>query len=596
MKITSKYVLREHLGPLTFALGALTSLLLLNYIARKFGDLVGRGLPWTVIAKFFYLSVPFTIAMTLPMAVLVSVLYAFSRLASENEITAFKASGVSMGRLLGPVLWAATVVAVGMVLFNDQVLSRANHTLSTLQQDIARTTPTFVLKEQVLNEIGSESFLMRAAHIDPARNTMKEVTIYDMTQSAPRTIRADSGALGLMPNGKDLQLTLFTGSIDQLNDGKPDQLQRMFFDTQLVRVRDVVKAFDPTKAGQNDYKSDREMSICELQRAYIRARTEYMQARLDYDIAKADSLKRPHPKGLPKRKVFLGIGRLYCQAIQSLAQLGVRSLQAQQPPAAQPPATQPPATQPARPDTLKPDTTRRDTTRRDTTRRDTTRRDTAVTPAPATPAQTPVPPMTQPPPLPVPTATPIVPAPNAAIPPSTVPPATVPPATVPPSTVPPPPSGAGPSPLAMSSLALARLRLGETLGSMNNYDVEIHKKFALAVACIVFVLLGAPVALRFPRGGVGLVIGVSLFVFAAYYSFLIAGEELASRGMLPPWIAMWAANVLFTLVALPLVLRMGRIGGSNRGGGIGEWLDAVRFRMRRRRRAAASSSSSPARA
>src|SRR5205085_6813334 len=259
------------------------------------GDLVGRGLPWTVIAKFFYLSVPFTIAMTLPMAVLVSVLYAFSRLAAENEITAFKASGVAMGRLMKPVLGGATLLAVVMLLFNDQVLPRANHTLSTLQQDIARTTPTFVLKEQVLNEIGSESFLLRAAHINPEKHALKEVTIYDMTQTSPRTIRADSGELFLMPNQKDLQLSLFSGTVEQLADGKPDQLQRMFFTTQLVRVKDVVKGFDPTKPGQNEYKSDREMSVCELQRAYTRSRTEYLQAKLDFDAALADSLKHPRP-------------------------------------------------------------------------------------------------------------------------------------------------------------------------------------------------------------------------------------------------------------------------------------------------------------
>src|SRR5207302_3600971 len=133
---------------------------------------------------------------------------------------------------------------------------------------------------QVLNEIGSESFLLRAAHIDPMKSTMKEVTIYDMTQTSPRTIRADSGLLGMMPNGKDLQLTLFTGNIDQLNDGKPDQLQRIFFNTQLVRVKDVVKSFDPSKPGQNEYKSDREMSICELQNAYTRSRLEYLRAKL----------------------------------------------------------------------------------------------------------------------------------------------------------------------------------------------------------------------------------------------------------------------------------------------------------------------------
>jgi lipopolysaccharide export system permease protein len=158
----------------------------------------------------------------------------------------------------------------------------------------------------------------------------------------------------------------------------------------------------------------------------------------------------------------------------------------------------------------------------------------------------------------------------------------------------PPPVNAPPSPtvtnpaqsssglFGTTAIDLARLRLVESLGTMNGYDVEIHKKFALAVACVVFVLLGAPIALRFPRGGVGLVIGVSLFVFAAYYSFLIAGEELSNRGMLPPWIAMWAANVLFTAVGLPLALRMGSESGTARGGGFAEVLERIRFWRQRR--------------
>ena len=81
---------------------------------------------------------------------------------------------------------------------------------------------------------------------------------------------------------------------------------------------------------------------------------------------------------------------------------------------------------------------------------------------------------------------------------------------------------------------------------MNRYGVEIQKKFALSAACIVFVLIGAPIALRFPRGGVGLVIGVSLGVFAIYYVGLIAGESLADRAFLTPFWAMWAANVILT--------------------------------------------------
>ena len=72
-------------------------------------------------------------------------------------------------------------------------------------------------------------------------------------------------------------------------------------------------------------------------------------------------------------------------------------------------------------------------------------------------------------------------------------------------------------------------------------------------ACVVFVLIGAPIALRFPRGGVGLVIGVSLVVFAIYYIGLIAGESLADRAFLTPFWAMWAANVILTIVGLVTV-------------------------------------------
>ena len=65
-------------------------------VAKKFGDLVGKGLPPEVITEVLLLYLPFIVALTLPMAVLVAVLYAFSHLAADNEITAMRASGVSV--------------------------------------------------------------------------------------------------------------------------------------------------------------------------------------------------------------------------------------------------------------------------------------------------------------------------------------------------------------------------------------------------------------------------------------------------------------------------------------------------------------------
>src|SRR2546425_2450849 len=75
VRTLSRYLLRQHLAPLGFALAALTALMLLNQIAKQFGSLVGKGLPWGVILEVFVLSIPFIVAVTLPMAVLVAVLH-----------------------------------------------------------------------------------------------------------------------------------------------------------------------------------------------------------------------------------------------------------------------------------------------------------------------------------------------------------------------------------------------------------------------------------------------------------------------------------------------------------------------------------------
>jgi lipopolysaccharide export system permease protein len=83
--------------------------------------------------------------------------------------------------------------------------------------------------------------------------------------------------------------------------------------------------------------------------------------------------------------------------------------------------------------------------------------------------------------------------------------------------------------------------------------------------------------LRFPRGGVGLVIGVSLFIFAVYYVGLIGGEALSDRGIISPFWAMWATNVIMTAVGLFMTLRMGREATTGRGGDFGEMLEAARM-------------------
>ncbi|MFW6200835.1 MAG: LptF/LptG family permease, partial [Gemmatimonadota bacterium] len=102
--------------------------------------------------------------------------------------------------------------------------------------------------------------------------------------------------------------------------------------------------------------------------------------------------------------------------------------------------------------------------------------------------------------------------------------------------------------------------------------VEIHKKFSIAFACLVFVLIGAPIAVRFPRGGVGMTIAVSVSVFAVYWMGLIGGETLADRGYVDPFISMWGTNLIFFGVGTWMSLRMSKWVATSRGGG---WSDLL---------------------
>ena len=531
MKILTKYILREHLGPFTFALAALTSLMLLNFISRQFGELVGKGLPWSVIGEFFLLSIPFTVALTVPMSVLVAVLYAFSRLAAENEVTALKASGVSPWRLVGPAIGGGVVMSILLLAFNDQVLPRANHQLKSLQDDISQTKPTFVLKEQVINPISEGKFYLKAGKIDRAGESgrMKEVVIYDLGDpTRRRTIYADSGRIALASNRKDLDLDLFHGQMQEVATDKPGQLDRLFFDHDRVRFQNVASGdFEKTNS-DSSAKGDREMSVCEMQRRLFQADAMYQQARREYEEAligprAMEEEARATTLPTPQRQEPHGLGWAYCQLIRNV--FGVREARA---------ATLPPRQEgrgPARRGTftpaVPPATGSSAAQRAADTRTAQQKRAAELKAAEIVRGVAP---------------------------------------------------DSDPS-LRMARVAEAKMRLDQQTRYRNRYEIEIHKKFSLAAACLIFVILGAPIAVRFPRGGVGLVLGVSLLVFALYYVGLIGGEALANNGYLPPFWAMWGTNVILTAVGLVLLFRMGREAGSGRGGDWGDRLDAFKARL-----------------
>lgn len=512
VRIINRYVLREHFGPLVFAMSALTSLLLLNYIAKQLPHLVGKGLEWTVIAEFVLLSLPFTIAMTLPMAVLVATLHAFSRLASDSEITAFKASGVALPRLMAPVIVVGLVLSLVMVWFNDQVMPAANWRLQTLGNDIARKKPTLQLRPQVINEVSPGRLFLSAGRLVGGSSEMRDVTIYDLSGGTRRrTIRADSGHVELSANGRDLLLTLFDGYMVEVNSSEPLRLQRVFFTKDFVRVKGIGNDLERNTAGGQ--KSDRESTVCELQIQLRKAISER-----DSLFAMVEKLDPATARAIGVRPVAASSGVAYCGFLKMILPREARAATLAVAAVRQAPA--PAAATPQKPESTK-----------------------AAT---ADSAQA------------------------ALIPPS---------AGVRP-----------PQPVASDDLAPPlgltleglKLQIRQAQRVINGNQVEIEKKFAIATACVIFALLGAPVAFRFPRGGVGMTIGVSLAVFGVYYIGLLGGEELARQGMLPAFVAMWGTNAILLIIGLVLTARLGTEGTTHRGSELSDWMARAIERMQAR--------------
>jgi lipopolysaccharide export system permease protein len=482
VRILSRYILQQHVPPLGFALAALTCAMLVNQVAKQFGNLVGKGLPWGVILEVFVLTIPFIVAMTLPMAVLVAVLYAFSHLAADNEVTAMKASGVSIGRLLAPVLGGATLMGVISLAWNDQLLPRSNHRLRTLLVDIQRKKPTFQLREQVINEVVAGQFFLRAARIDPATNKLKDVTIYDLEDAERRRIiTADSGRMAYTPGGTDLYLTLLDGEIQEVKRSEPGQFNRTFYRINRIKVAGIGNTLERTES--DTYRGDREMTICGMEQVVKQAELDIERARRDArdavvgDLRRLIRLAQATPPAAPTTDPSPS---LYCRALGVLGGwLRPTEAQAAQTPAPRPPPLPPPYVRPARPQALS-----------------------QTTPILVTPGTT----------------------------------------------------------AALDQ----RVRAARQRAAI--YEVEIHKKLAISAACVIFALLGLPLAIRFPRGGVGLVIGTSLAVFSVYYVGLIGGEELGDRLVVSPFLAMWTPNLIFLAVGLGLLWIVRREGSTAHGG------------------------------
>ncbi len=445
MSILRAYVLRLHVVPFLLGFGVVTFILEMDVMFDYLDLLVNRGVAPLIVGQLFLLSLGYIVALSVPCAVLVAALMTFGRLSQDNEITALRASGVNLLRILAGPLVAAGLLAVGLTLFNNHVLPESNHSLANLLIDIGRMRPTAKLQEGVfITDFPGYNLLVQS--VNGRTNELRGVTIYQSTPGGPpRTILAKRGRLSYTPDGRDASLELKDGEIHEVvaDEQGSRRYHRMVFKTQVIHILGAGGMLERTV---RDQRSDREMSARDLLLERQRVMEQYRGA----FESRAQHLREA---GLPERALavlspdLLPLGQRIALAFGG--RLG---------------------------------------------RRDSTLQRAMGTPLMKTEVEL----------------------------------------------------------WSLESHALSRRLAG--------LSVEIHKKFSLPAACVVFMLIGAPLGMRVRRAGPAVAF-VSVLFFLFYYLCLIGGEELANRLLLAPWLAMWLPNLVLGLWGVHATLRACDLGG-----------------------------------
>src|ERR1051325_7067958 len=165
------------------------------------------------------------VVLAVPMAVLVAGVMSFGSMAATNELTAMKAAGVSLGRMMFPLIVLCVLIAIFDLQFNNIVLPDANHKAKDLMSDIRRKKPTLVVEPgrfTTEDEIPGYSILARRAK--PQTSDLEDVTIYDHSQPTQTLVlTAKFAHLAFTPDFRNIILTMRDGEIHRQQPEAPTE-------------------------------------------------------------------------------------------------------------------------------------------------------------------------------------------------------------------------------------------------------------------------------------------------------------------------------------------------------------------------------------
>lgn len=230
MKLLRDHILKEFFGPFFSSLFLLLFLFLLGRGLFQMADLVfNKNVDIFLVFKILIVSLPFMLIFIIPISVLAATLVMFGKLSHDNEITALRAGGVSLFRIVAPLVVTVTVLCLVSFILSDKIASVSHYAYRRLLTQIGIENPSAALDEGVFIK-KFKSFIIFIYEING--NKLKGVRIYQPQQGKPvRTIIAAKGELVSIPEKNVIKLKLIHGTSDEPDPKDPSKLYKLNFKT-----------------------------------------------------------------------------------------------------------------------------------------------------------------------------------------------------------------------------------------------------------------------------------------------------------------------------------------------------------------------------
>ena len=235
------FILQSFLPLFTMTFFIVLFIVLMQFLWKYIDDLVGKGLEISVIAELFFYAAVSMVPMSLPLAILLASLMTFGNLGEKFELTAMKASGISLIRVMAPLIVFISATAVGAFFFQNNVLPHAQVKMWTLLFSIKQKSPELEIPEGVFyTEITGYNLLVQKKNHDTGM--LYDVMIYDVSKGGDNAtiMLADSALLAFTKEMSHLYLHLYNGEqFENLQDQRGARhnvpfRRETFFDKEIL--------------------------------------------------------------------------------------------------------------------------------------------------------------------------------------------------------------------------------------------------------------------------------------------------------------------------------------------------------------------------